>query len=260
MTVSWAGIAADYDRSFGRMCAGAVPALLDAVGMPGAPGDALLDAGCGTGVAAAEAVAQGWQVTGVDAEESMVSFARERVPGARFEVGELARLPYGDEAFAAVVANFAVNHAGHPDRCVAELRRVARPGAPIAVTVWPWQPTELNQLWAAIIDETGTKPAGGFVMPEASDFARTEDGVSGLLAAGGFAVREARRVSWEFTVSADDLWAGVAAGLGTIGQAYAATTDAGRAAIALAYRERVAGLGPVLRCPVEAVLVAGVAA
>ena len=40
--------------------------------------------------------------------------------------------------------------------------------------------------------------------------------VSGLLAAGGFAVREARRVSWEFTVSADDLWAGVAAGLSTL--------------------------------------------
>lgn len=262
MAYGWGGIAAEYDVSFARMCEGAISAVLAAVGAP-APGGRLLDAGCGTGMLAACASDSGWQVDAVDIEADMIAFAtslRSRA-AIRYSVASLAQLPFPNAAFDAVAANFSVNHAAYPADCVRELHRVARPGAPIAATVWPWQPTELNQLWAGIMDETGTRPER-IEIPPGSDFARTEDGLAGLLADGGFRDAAAARLDWTFAISPADLWSGVAAGIATIGQAYTSTDDAGRARIRGAYdaamsvRVHADGL---LRFPSQAILAAATA-
>lgn len=281
MTASWAGIAARYDASFARLCAGALGELLDAVGEP-APGARLLDAGTGTGIAARAAHERGWSVDAVDAEPSMVAFAQDAAsavrtrPGSRtqtrpqsrppsrppaFAVAGLARLPFGDEDFDAIVANFAVNHVAHPEAAVAELRRVAKPGSRIAATIWPWQPTELNELWAAIMDETGTRPAT-VALPEGSDFARSEDGLTGLLADAGWGDAAARRLRWEFAIEPAPLWAGVEAGIAVIGQGYEQADAARRAAMTAAFERRAAELAAAdgrLRFAVEAILGTGAA-
>lgn len=56
------------------------------------PGDRVLDAGCGTGRIAQRLHELGYDVTGVDADPAMVEVARERAPGVRWAVADLADL------------------------------------------------------------------------------------------------------------------------------------------------------------------------
>src|SRR5688572_31538984 len=57
-------------------------------------GTKLLDAGCGAGGALLVAREMGADVAGLDAAPALVAIARERLPGARIEVGELEELPF----------------------------------------------------------------------------------------------------------------------------------------------------------------------
>lgn len=257
MTASWTGTAAAYHRSFARLAAGAVDPLLDALGVPPA-GGRLLDAGSGTGVVTAAALERGWLVEAVDLDPGMTAFLAERLPGATARTGSIGALPDPDGAFDAIAAGFAINHADHAPAVAAELHRVARPGAPIAATVWPWQRTEMNALWDEIMTVTGTRPER-FALPAGELFPRTEAGLSALLRGGGFAHVEARRLAWTFEIEPAALWAGIEAGLATIGQAYAAADSAGRLRIRAEYRGRSEELAVdgLLRFEVEAILAVG---
>ena len=53
-----------------------------------------LDAGCGGGGASVLAAERGAQVSGIDAAEGLVAFARERVPNGDFRVGDIETLPF----------------------------------------------------------------------------------------------------------------------------------------------------------------------
>jgi SAM-dependent methyltransferase len=55
-------------------------------------GARVLDAGCGTGRVAIRLAELGYDVTGVDLDESMLEVARERAPQLRWLVGDLATL------------------------------------------------------------------------------------------------------------------------------------------------------------------------
>ena len=57
-----------------------------------APPARVLDAGCGTGRVAIRLAEHGYQVTGVDIDASMLEVARERAPGLRWVLGDLAGL------------------------------------------------------------------------------------------------------------------------------------------------------------------------
>jgi SAM-dependent methyltransferase len=63
-----------------------------------AAGARVLDAGCGTGRVAIRLAELGYEVTGVDLDESMLAVARERAPQLRWLVGDLATVDLG-EAF-----------------------------------------------------------------------------------------------------------------------------------------------------------------
>jgi SAM-dependent methyltransferase len=62
----------------------------------------------------------------------------ERVPTADLREGELEALPYPDDSFDTVTAFNAVQvqYAADPVAALRELRRVAVPGAPVAVVMW----------------------------------------------------------------------------------------------------------------------------
>lgn len=100
------------------------------------PGEAL-DVGMGPGRLVAALAAAGWTVSGLDASPAMVQAARARVPVARerLVVGELERLPFGDDAFDAVVATGVLEYASDVERAVGELTRVLRPGGVAVVSV-----------------------------------------------------------------------------------------------------------------------------
>jgi SAM-dependent methyltransferase len=101
------------------------------------PGARLLDVACGTGNAAAVALARGARVTGLDSSERLVAVARERIPDGEFVVGDAADLPFADEAFDAAVSVFGVIFASPGERAASEIARVVRPGGRIAITSWP---------------------------------------------------------------------------------------------------------------------------
>jgi SAM-dependent methyltransferase len=130
----WEQRAAPYASSFEALTAVTVDALLDAV--DAREGTDLLDVGTGPGFVAAAAAARGATVTGIDVADAMVEIAQRRVPAGRFQRGSAESLPLPDASFDAVVANFVLLHLGHPDRAVAEARRVLRRGGRGAFSLW----------------------------------------------------------------------------------------------------------------------------
>ncbi|MEU0006420.1 methyltransferase domain-containing protein [Streptomyces sp. NPDC006314] len=210
----WAGRAEAYAGSFGRLCAYPVPALLDAARITA--GTRVLDIGTGTGAAALAAVERGALVRAVDADSGMVAGACRR--GVAAEVAVLPELPFADGEFDAVVGNFVLNHVGRPRAALAELRRVLRPGGRLALTLW-------GARRGAGQDLLGNAcAAGGAVTPSylprldpAEDFARTAEGLAGLLAEAGFVGAEARELAWEHRTTVEEWWAGAAGGVATVG-------------------------------------------
>jgi SAM-dependent methyltransferase len=101
-----------------------------------APGDKVLEIGCGVGSFLRLVVARRAAAHGLDASEALVAFARVRLPGVDIRVGEMEALPYDDDSFD-LVAGF--NTFFFADDMVAALReagRVAKPGAAVIVQVW----------------------------------------------------------------------------------------------------------------------------
>jgi demethylmenaquinone methyltransferase/2-methoxy-6-polyprenyl-1,4-benzoquinol methylase len=97
------------------------------------PGDAVLDACCGTGDLALAAAREGGRVTGLDFSERMLERARRKAPGLEWVEGDMLTLPFSDGAFDAATVGFGVRNVDDLDRGVAELRRVLRPGGRLAI-------------------------------------------------------------------------------------------------------------------------------
>lgn len=91
------------------------------------PGRAV-DVACGTGRHAAYLAALGHQVAGVDNSPDMLAIARQRVPPARFVLGDLRELPFADRSADIVVCSLALTHQPALESALAEFTRVLRPG------------------------------------------------------------------------------------------------------------------------------------
>lgn len=105
-------------------------------------GDRVLDVGSGTGslalaVAAFTATAQ---VVGIDRSQEYVEYARSRTrdPRVRFETGDAQALPYSNASFDKALSMLVLNFLPEPERSVAEMRRVTRPGGTVAAAVWDY--------------------------------------------------------------------------------------------------------------------------
>ncbi|GAB3739317.1 class I SAM-dependent methyltransferase [Microlunatus parietis] len=69
-----------------------------------APGDRVLEIGCGTGQLTRSLVARGYRVTAVELSEDLAAVARRNVPEAEVITGDFEQWPLPDEPFAAVAA------------------------------------------------------------------------------------------------------------------------------------------------------------
>jgi SAM-dependent methyltransferase len=94
------------------------------------------DVGCGSGWAAQIAARLGARVSGLDASESLLSIARERVPEGDFRIGEMEELPYPGQSFDLVTGFNAFQYAANPLAALGEAKRVARSGGQVVIVTW----------------------------------------------------------------------------------------------------------------------------
>jgi len=101
-----------------------------------APGSHVLDIGCGAGAFLRLIAGRGGLPHGLDASESLVAFARGRLPEADIRVGEMERLPWDDNTFDLVTGFNSFFFADDIVHALREAARVAKPGAQVVIQVW----------------------------------------------------------------------------------------------------------------------------
>ena len=130
----WGAAARDWADLTEGVQAPFYEAAFDAINVDS--GTLLLDVGCGAGLALQLAAGRGAVVTGLDAAEGLLEVARERLPEADLRQGDIEELPYEDDTFDAVTAFNSVQYATDPTGALREIKRVAKPGAPVAIATW----------------------------------------------------------------------------------------------------------------------------
>lgn len=118
-----------------------------------------------------------WDITVTDLSEGMVEQARERLGGLErpFTVlqADVQNLPFGDQTFDVVLANFMLYHVPDRRQALSEIHRVLRPGGKFyAMTNGRDHVRELNQLVESV--------APGAVRGEESGFS-LENGIAQLV-------------------------------------------------------------------------------
>ena len=127
-----------YERVMGRWSRRLAPLFLDFAGS--APGERVLDVGCGTGHLAYTLAERGQasEIRAVDLAAPYVEHAQQRNTHRHlvFEVGDACALSYPDGAFDRVLSLLMLHFVPKTHDAIAQMRRVARPGAVVAATVW----------------------------------------------------------------------------------------------------------------------------
>jgi SAM-dependent methyltransferase len=96
----------------------------------------VLDLGCGTGVFLQAAAERGAQVAGLDAAEGLLAVARQRVPGADLQAGDMQALPFADDTFDVVTGFSSFFFADDMTRALREAARVTKPGGTVHLQVF----------------------------------------------------------------------------------------------------------------------------
>ncbi|CAN5401882.1 class I SAM-dependent methyltransferase [soil metagenome] len=127
-----------YDQYMGRWSKRLAPLFLDFAEV--ADGDRIIDVGCGTGsltvlipdranIAAIEAI---------DFEEQFVEALKQRNTDARISArkGDACSIPFGEDQFDRALSMLVLHFVPTPQKAVAEMLRVVRPGGIVAAAVW----------------------------------------------------------------------------------------------------------------------------
>jgi SAM-dependent methyltransferase len=149
---TWARFQTQLDRQLETLGLEAMRVLAPA------PGEHILDIGCGCGqtsFALAERVGTTGQVLGVDISQPMLAVARQRpvAPGSAaplFREADAAVADLGDAAFDAVFSRFGVMFFSDPGAAFAHIRLAVKPQGRIAFVCWrplaenPWMHAPLD--------------------------------------------------------------------------------------------------------------------
>ncbi|MFD5091049.1 methyltransferase domain-containing protein [Amycolatopsis thailandensis] len=143
------------------------------------PGSAVIDVGCGAGLAVSELSARGFRAVGVDVSPEMVEEARRRSPEADFLAGDACALPV-DGGFAGYRADKVFHELAEPERALAEARRVLLPGGRIVLSGHDWDGLVIDSSYPALTREIVRARASEITAP------RIARGFRRLLAGNGF--------------------------------------------------------------------------
>jgi SAM-dependent methyltransferase len=197
----WERAASSYEGSFAAATKLFGEALLDAVGAT--RGTRLLDLACGTGWLSGFAVARGAEPTGADFSRAMIAEARRSHPAITFREADARDLPFETAAFGAAVMSFGIHHVAQPERALAEVLRVLRPGGRFAFTLWAKPPD--NPPWNLITGAVKTHGRPQVKMPAGNDDAVQLEALLAAASATGFIEIAHERVEriWRLPADAD---------------------------------------------------------
>ena len=118
------------ERMFGRPLLDGLLSALDA-----RPGLRALDVGAGTGFVTSGLLEEGLVVTALDDSAAMREQLAARFAGRGVEIvpGDVEALEFPDGSFDRVAGNMFLHHVERPERAIAELARVLRPGGVLAI-------------------------------------------------------------------------------------------------------------------------------
>jgi ubiquinone/menaquinone biosynthesis C-methylase UbiE len=153
-------LAADYERTRVPRFRPFVKKLLQLYDTR--PGSHVLDAGCGTGLAAtmvAPRVGHGGKVVGVDLSKPMLEIARNKAQGFGFDQcefvsGDISQLNYAGESFDLVICSFALW--GEPYGLFTEFYRVLRPHGALLIQNWESERDRVSRAIHATLHEFAT--------------------------------------------------------------------------------------------------------
>ncbi|MBM2839080.1 MAG: ubiquinone biosynthesis protein UbiE [Deltaproteobacteria bacterium] len=159
-------------------------------------GDAVLDAGCGTGNYTIELAKRGADVVGIDSSEEMLDWARvkDQKAGtkASFQAADALNLPFPDSSFDAVMSNGLLCFLKEPEKALIEMLRVLKPGGRLVVGVLnKWSPWALFRRIKGLFKDTIYNQAYYISPPE----------LEGLIRGVGFDVKETRTCLFFFPIN-----------------------------------------------------------
>lgn len=220
-----------YELTMGRWSRRLAVPFLDFAGTN--DGEAALDVGCGTGSLAfnlAERCPHS-SVRGIDFSPAYIDHARRhnRNPLVAFEVGDACALSLPDRSFDRVLSLLMLHFVPTAEQAIAEMRRVARPGATVAAAVWdPRGGLVANRMFfdtaAALDPRANARRARNFTRP----MTRPGELTKAWTAAGfGNVEQTSLTIRMEFA-SFDDYWTPHAGKEGPPAEYVASLTDAER--------------------------------
>ena len=217
-----------YDRYMGRWSRRIAPRFLDWLDIPS--GREWLEVGCGTGALSAAILARcsPGSLLAIDPSAGFIETARANVPDERaeFRVGDAQALPVEDGSADVIASGLVLNFVPDRIKALSEMRRVARPGAPIGFYVWDYPGGGIEFMRAFWTAATALDP-GAMDLTEGRRFPFcTPEGLRTLVREAGLhvldhAAIEAPTVFTDF----DDYWQPFTLGAGPA-PGYCASLDA----------------------------------
>jgi ubiquinone/menaquinone biosynthesis C-methylase UbiE len=128
--------AAVYERSMGRWSRRLAEGFATFAGL--APGEAVLDVGCGTGSLLAHLAGQPERpaLTGIDASPLYLAAAKARDPSWILLEADACAIPFSDGTFDRVLSQLVLQFIPDAVRAAREMARVTQPGGTVAAAVW----------------------------------------------------------------------------------------------------------------------------
>lgn len=136
-----------------------------------APGERVLDLGCGTGHLTAKIAELGAHVIGLDSSPSMIAQARQNYPKLTFVLADARDFTF-ETRFDAVFSNAALHWIPDADRVVASVARCLKPGGRFGLEMGvKGNIATITEAMDSVLREMGREPRNPWYFPSLGEYA-----------------------------------------------------------------------------------------